>query len=175
MRKKFIAANWKMNTRSIDAELLAAAVVKGLGSETRVDVALCPPFPLLARVAQVVKGTPVALGAQNCYPKDDGAFTGEVSPAMLIDIGCQLAIVGHSERRQIFKETDAFINDKVHAALKAKLKVILCIGETLDERKANKTEAILDTQLTGSLAEITAEQLHQITSAHHPVQAIGTR
>jgi triosephosphate isomerase (TIM) len=174
MRKKFIAGNWKMNTGSIDAELLAAAVVKGLGAETRVTVAVCPPFPFLARVAQTVKGTPVALGAQNCYPKDDGAFTGEVGPAMLVDVGCTYVIVGHSERRQIFKESDSFINDKVHAALKAKLKVILCIGETLDERKANHTEAVLDTQLTGSLAKITAEQLRDITIAYEPVWAIGT-
>ncbi len=174
MRKKFIAGNWKMHTRSVDGEMLAAAVVKGLGSETRVTVAGFPPFPFLARVAQAVKGTPIALGAQNCYPKDDGAFTGEVSPAMLVDVGCTYVIVGHSERRQIFKETDAFINDKVHAALAAKLKVILCIGETLDERKANKTEAVLDSQLTGSLAKITAEQLPQITVAYEPVWAIGT-
>ena len=159
MRKKFIAGNWKMNTRSIDGELLASAVVSGLGSETRVSVAVCPPFPFLARVAQAVKGTPVALGAQNCYPKDDGAFTGEVSPAMLVDVGCQYVIVGHSERRQIFKESDAFINDKVHAALKAKLRVILCIGETPDERKANQTDAVLDKQLTSSLAKVTADML----------------
>src|SRR6267378_615924 len=157
MRKKFIAGNWKMNTGSITGELLAAAIVKGLGSDTRVTVAVCPPFPFLARIAQVVKGTPVALGAQNCYPKDDGAFTGEVSPAMLVDVGCKYVIVGHSERRQIFKETDDYINAKVHAALQAGLQVILCIGETLDERKANKTESVLDTQLTGSLAKITAE------------------
>jgi triosephosphate isomerase (TIM) len=174
MRKKFVAGNWKMNTRSIDGELLAAGIVKGLGSETRVTVAVCPPFPYLARVAQAVKGTPVALGAQNCYPKDDGAFTGEVSPAMLVDIGCQYVIIGHSERRQIFKETDAFINAKVHAALAAKLKVILCIGETLDERKANQMESVLDTQLTGSLAKIGAEQLANITIAYEPVWAIGT-
>jgi triosephosphate isomerase len=174
MRKKFIAGNWKMNTRSIDGELLAAGVAKGLGSETRVTVAVCPPFPFLARVAQVVKGTPVGLGAQNCYPKDDGAFTGEVSPAMLVDVGCQYVIVGHSERRQIFKESDAFINDKVHAALKVGLKVILCIGETLEERKANKTESVLDTQLTGSLAKITADLLKNMVVAYEPVWAIGT-
>jgi triosephosphate isomerase len=174
MRKKFVAGNWKMNTRSMEAELLAAAVVKGLGNESRVDVAVCPPFPYLARVAQTVKGTPVALGAQNCYAKDDGAFTGEVSPAMLVDAGCTLVIVGHSERRQIFKESDAFINEKVHAALKVKLRVILCIGETLDERKANKTEAVLDAQLTGSLAKITAEQLKHMVVAYEPVWAIGT-
>src|SRR6516162_8627116 len=165
MRKKFIAGNWKMNTSSISAEMLASGVVKGLGSETRVDVAVCPPFPFLARVAQVVKGSPVALGAQNCYPKDKGPFTGEVSPAMLVDIGCQLVIVGHSERRQIFKETDAFINSKVHAALKAKLKVILCIGETLDERKANRVEDVLKAQLLGSLTKIDADALRNIVIA----------
>jgi triosephosphate isomerase len=174
MRKKFIAGNWKMNTRSIDGEMLAGGVVRKLGNETRVTVAVCPPFPFLARIAQVVKGTQVALGGQNCYPKDDGAFTGEVSPAMLVDIGCQYVIIGHSERRQIFKESDEFINAKVHAALKVGLKVILCIGETLDERNANRTEAVLETQLTGSLAKITAEQLANMVVAYEPVWAIGT-
>jgi triosephosphate isomerase len=174
MRKKLIAGNWKMNTSSRSAEMLASDVLKGLGSETRVEVAICPPFPFLARVAQIVKGTPIALGAQNCYPKDEGAFTGEVSPAMLVDVGCRLVIVGHSERRQIFKETDAFINDKVHAALKANLRVILCIGETLAERKANRTEAVLAAQLTGSLTKVTSAQLAQIVLAYEPVWAIGT-
>ena len=174
MRKKFIAGNWKMYTSSITAEMLASSVVKLLGDETRLQVAVCPPFPFLARVASVVKGTAVALGAQNCYPKDEGAFTGEVSPTMLLDVGCQYVILGHSERRQKMAETDAFINEKVHAALKAGLKVILCIGETLDERKANRTEAVLDTQLVGSLAKIAAEQLKNITIAYEPVWAIGT-
>ncbi len=174
MRKKFIAGNWKMNTASITGELLAAGIVKGLAGDTRVTVAVCPPFPFLSRIGQAVHGTPVALGAQNCYPKNDGAFTGEVSPTMLVDIGCQYVIVGHSERRQIFKESDAFINEKTHAALKAGLKVILCIGETLDERKANRTEAVLDTQLTGSLANITADLLAKIVIAYEPVWAIGT-
>ena len=174
MRKKFIAGNWKMNTRAIDGELLAAAVVKGLGNETRVTVAVCPPFPYLSRVGQVVKETLVALGAQNCYPKDDGAFTGEVSPSMLVDVGCTYVIVGHSERRQLFGETNEFINSKVHAALKVGLKVIVCIGETLDERKANRMEAVLDTQLTGSLAKITAAELKNMVLAYEPVWAIGT-
>jgi triosephosphate isomerase (TIM) len=174
MRKKFIAGNWKMNTRSIDGELLVSAVIKGLGAESRVTVAVCPPFPYLWRIGQAVKGTPVALGAQNCYPKDEGAFTGEVSPAMLVDIGCSYVILGHSERRQIFGESNEFINAKVHAALKAGLKVILCIGETLDERKANRTQAVLDTQLTGSLAKIAATELGSMVLAYEPVWAIGT-
>ncbi len=174
MRKKFIAGNWKMYTSSITAELLASAIVKGLANETRVTVAVCPPFPFLARVAQVVRGTPVALGAQNCYPKEEGAFTGEVSPSMLVDVGCQYVILGHSERRQKNGETDAFINEKVHAALKAGLKVILCIGETLGDRQSNRTEVVLETQLTGSLAKISAEQLSNVVVAYEPVWAIGT-
>jgi triosephosphate isomerase len=174
MRKKFIAGNWKMNTASITGELLAAEIVKGLAGDASVTVAVCPPFPFLGRVGQAVLGSPVALGAQNCYPKNDGAFTGEVSPAMLVDVGCEYVILGHSERRQIFKESDAFINEKVHAALKAGLKVILCIGETLDERQGNRTETVLDTQLTGSLANVTAELLAKMVVAYEPVWAIGT-
>jgi triosephosphate isomerase (TIM) len=174
MRKKFIVGNWKMYTNSITAELLASSIVKGLENDTRVDVGVCPPFPYLARVAQVVRGTPVVLGAQNCYPKEEGAFTGEVSPAMLVDAGCQLVILGHSERRLKLGETDAFINEKVHAALKSGLQVILCIGETIEDRKANRTEAVLESQLTGSLANITAEQLKKIVIAYEPVWAIGT-
>src|SRR6266540_851318 len=153
MRKKFIAGNWKMFTNAAFAQQLAAGVVQGLGGETRVTVAVCPPFPYLSRVAGVLRGSPVSLGAQNLYPEKEGAFTGEVSPAMLVDVGCQYVILGHSERRHKMGETDEFINEKVHAALKAGLKVILCIGETLDERKANRTEAVLDAQLVGSLAK----------------------
>ncbi len=174
MRKKFIAGNWKMYKNSITAELLALELVKGLAGESRVTVAVCPPFPFLARVASVVKGTPIALGAQNCYPKEEGAFTGEVSPSMLVDAGCTYVILGHSERRKVMGETDAFINQKVHAALKAGLQVILCIGETLDERKANRTNEVLNEQLAGSLAGITADSLANIVLAYEPVWAIGT-
>jgi triosephosphate isomerase len=174
MRKKFIAGNWKMFTVGTTAEQLAAAVVKGLGNDSRVQVAVCPPFPYLARVASIVAGSPVALGAQNLYPEKEGAFTGEVSPAMLLDVGCQYVIVGHSERRQKLGETDAFINRKVHAALGAGLQVILCIGETLEEREANQTEKVLDTQLSGCLTGIAGEQLDRITLAYEPVWAIGT-
>src|SRR3954471_7846653 len=136
MRTKFIAGNWKMYTTATAAQALAAAVVQGLGGEQRVAVAVCPPFPYLSTVATVLQGSAIALGAQNLYPEKEGAFTGEVSPGMLVDVGCQYVILGHSERRQKLGETDAFINRKVNAALTAGLKVILCVGETLDERKA---------------------------------------
>jgi triosephosphate isomerase (TIM) len=174
MRKKFIAGNWKMCKDGIGAELLAAEVVKGVGQETRIDVAVCPPFPYLSRVFQVVKGTPVALGGQNLYPEKEGAFTGEVSPPMLVDVGCTYVIVGHSERRHGLGETDAFIHRKVHAALTAGLKPILCIGETLDERKANRTNDVLAGQLAGSLAGVSAAQLANVVVAYEPVWAIGT-
>jgi triosephosphate isomerase len=174
MRKKFIAGNWKMFTDSISAELLASAVVRGVGDEHRVTVAVCPPFPYLSRVFQSVKGTPVALGAQNLFPAKDGAFTGEVSPGMLVDVGCTYVILGHSERRRLLNESDEFTNNKVHAALAAKLKVILCLGETLAERKANRTRDVLYTQLHGSLAGITADLLGNLVLAYEPVWAIGT-
>src|SRR2546429_6456952 len=147
MRKKFIAGNWKMFTTAVVAEQLATAVVKGLGSESRYTVAVCPPFPYLERVAKVVRGTAVGLGGQNLYPEKEGAFTGEVSPAMLVDIGCQYVIIGHSERRHKLGETDEFINRKVRTALTAGLKVILCVGETLAQRQSNQTEAVLDSQV----------------------------
>lgn len=174
MRQKFIAGNWKMFTTAASGEQLAVDLLKGLGSERRVTVAVCPPFPYLAKLGSVLKGTNIALGAQNVYPEKEGAFTGEVSPAMLLDVGCKYVIVGHSERRKILGETDAFINKKVHAALTAGLEVILAIGETLEEREANQTEKVLDTQLTAGLAGINAAALAKITLAYEPVWAIGT-
>jgi triosephosphate isomerase (TIM) len=174
MRKKFVAGNWKMFTNSATAEQLATAVVRGLGTESRVQVALCPPFPYLAKVAQVLAGSSIGLGAQNLYPEKEGAFTGEVSPGMLLDVGCQYVILGHSERRQKLGESDAFINRKVHAALAAGLKVILCVGETLQEREADQTEKVLDTQLQGSLAGVSAAMLSNLSISYEPIWAIGT-
>jgi triosephosphate isomerase len=176
MRKKFVAGNWKMYTTTAKAKQLAGDVVKGLAGDDRVTVAVCPPFPYLNAVAGVVAGSPVALGAQNCYFEKEGAFTGEVSPAMLLDLGCQYAILGHSERRRKpeFAESDALINRKAKAALAAGLRVILCIGETIEEREAGKTEAVLDTQVTGSLKDIAAADLAKLVLAYEPVWAIGT-
>src|SRR5262249_46550625 len=122
-RRPFVAGNWKMFTTGATARQLARAVVKGLGSEDRVTVTGCPPFPYLATVAEVLRGSPVGLGAQNVYPEKEGAFTGEVSTTMLTDVGCRYVIVGHSERRHKLGETDAFINRKVYAALGAGLTV----------------------------------------------------
>src|SRR5262245_17151007 len=176
MRPKFIAGNWKMHTTAATARQLASAMVRGLGAEGRVKVAVCPPFPYLALVGDVLRGSPVALGAQNLYPEEEGAYTGEVSPAMLVDVGCKYVILGHSERRRKpeLAESNAFINRKVHAALAAGLHVILCLGETLEERQAGQTEAVLETQLAGSLAGVDPARMVRVGLAYEPVWAIGT-
>jgi triosephosphate isomerase len=174
MRKKIIAGNWKMFTNSGSARQLAQAVVKGVGNSTSATVAVCPPFPYLRLVAEVIRGTPVGLGAQNLYPLPEGAFTGEVSPAMLLDVGCQYAIVGHSERRHKLGESNAFIQQKVAAGLSAGLQVILCLGETLEERERNLTEQILHTQLIEGLSGIAASSASHLILAYEPVWAIGT-
>ena len=135
MRQKFVVGNWKMYTTAADARRLAKAIVDGVGIEDRVSVAVCPPFPYLALVGEILKGSRVALGAQNLYPEKEGAFTGEVSPTMLLDLGCKYVILGHSERRHMLGESDAFINQKVRVALAAGLDVIFCVGETLDQRQ----------------------------------------
>ncbi|OWK39784.1 triose-phosphate isomerase [Fimbriiglobus ruber] len=173
MRDKFVIGNWKMHTTTAVAGLLAKAIRDGLGSETRVRVAVCPPFPYLALVGEVLKGTRIALGAQNLYPEAEGAFTGEVSSTMLLDLGCRYVILGHSERRHKLGESDAFIDQKVRVALTAGLEVILCVGETLDQRNANQTEAVLDRQISLGLAGVTAENLSRLSLAYEPVWAIG--
>jgi triosephosphate isomerase len=174
VRKKFVAGNWKMYTTAATAKQLAAGVVQGVGKDDRVSVAVCPPFPYLALVGEVLRGSPVALGAQNAYPEKEGAFTGEVSPWMLADVGCRYVILGHSERRHKLGETDEFISRKVQAALAAGLRVILCVGETLEERQADRTEAVLAAQLSGSLAGLDAAGLASVVLAYEPVWAIGT-
>jgi triosephosphate isomerase len=173
MRQKFIVGNWKMYTTAAVASRLAKAVVDGMGVEDRVSVAICPPFPYLALVGEIVKGSRVALGAQNLYPAKEGAFTGEVSPKMLLDVGCKYVILGHSERRHKLGESDTFINQKVRAALAAGLDVIYCCGETLDEREAGQTEAVLGRRLIQGLAGLSADTLTRLTVAYEPVWAIG--
>ena len=171
-RKKFVAGNWKMNTSPSAAAELAAAVAKGV-TDDAVTVAVCPPFPWLAAVAGVVKGTRVALGAQDCHYEKDGAFTGSISPQMVLAAGCSHVIIGHSERRHGLGETDDLLNKKAKAALAAGLHVIFCVGELLAEREGNQTEAVLDRQLTVGLAGLTAAQMGNLVIAYEPVWAIG--
>jgi triosephosphate isomerase (TIM) len=174
MRQKFIAGNWKMYTSCSSAVELAKAVAAGVSGSTKAQVAVCPPFPWLTAVSEALAGSPVLLGGQDCSPFNEGAYTGSVSPTMLQDAGCQYVIIGHSERRHGLKESDDLLNSKLKAALAAGLKVIFCIGELLAEREENKTEAVLDLQLTFGLAGITSEQLANVVLAYEPVWAIGT-
>lgn len=176
MAGKVVVGNWKMHTTGAEATKLAKAIVDGIGTMSgtdRVSVGVCPPFPYLALVGTILNGSHVALGAQNLYPANDGAFTGEVSPTMLLDLGCKYVILGHSERRHILGETDSFINQKVRIALSAGLEVILCIGETLEQRKANQTETVLDRQLSQGLVNVPAGVLASLTVAYEPLWAIG--
>ena len=174
MRKPFVAGNWKMNTHAAQAEQLAKALVQRLGTQDRVEVAVCPPFPYLMRVRDVLAGSKIALGAQNTHPDTRGAFTGEVSPTMLVDCGCTWVIVGHSERRHLLGESNDFIRRKLIGALAAGLRVILCVGETLAERQVNKTNTVIETQLTGSLEGLPGDKLTRVVIAYEPVWAIGT-
>jgi triosephosphate isomerase len=173
-RKKFVAGNWKMNTTLAEAKGLASAIAKGVGSNTRVEVAVCPPYPWLLPVAEVVRGSPVALGAQDVYFEKKGAFTGEISPAMLLECGCKYVIIGHSERRHGLGETDADVNHKVHTALEDGLHVILCVGETLTERERNLQERVFQRQVYAATAGLTEAQFDRLTLAYEPVWAIGT-
>lgn len=173
MRIPFVAGNWKMNLDHVGAEALADGVVAKTAHLPGVTVAVCPPFPYLLQVHAKLQGSPVLLGAQNIYYEPKGAFTGEISAAMALDCGCTWTILGHSERRLILGETDALINKKVKAALAAGLNVILCVGETLDQRQQNHTEAVVQSQLEGSLAAIDADPA-RLVLAYEPVWAIGT-
>ena len=163
-----------MNTRGADASALAKAVVREVGEEPSVDVALCPPSVYLSVVADAVAGTPVGLGGQNLYAADDGAFTGEVNAGMLTDVGCRYVILGHSERRALMGECDKQVSEKLHAALAGNLIPIVCVGETLEDREAGKTEKVVETQLRGSLAGLDEVRAAGIVVAYEPVWAIGT-
>src|SRR5262245_26335093 len=174
MRSKFIAGNWKMNTSRAEGAALAAAIAAKVGNSSAVDVAVCPPALYLEAVGKALAGSAVGLGAQNCYHEAKGAFTGELSPQMLVDIGCKYVILGHSERRAIFKESNQDVNRKVLAALGVGLTPIMCVGETLDERKADRTAAVVREQMEGSLAGLSPEQMLKVVIAYEPVWAIGT-
>jgi triosephosphate isomerase len=174
-RPLFIAGNWKMNPATAQAAVeLAGAVKAGVGQAADVRVAVCPPAVFLHAVDKVLTGSPVGLGAQNMHWKPEGAYTGEISGAMLIDAGCTHVILGHSERRHGLGETDALVNAKLHAALGVNLIPIVCIGETEQERDAGQTEDVVLGQLTGSLAGLSPEMMAGVVLAYEPVWAIGT-
>ncbi|HVW20530.1 MAG TPA: triose-phosphate isomerase [Opitutaceae bacterium] len=173
-RKKLIAGNWKMNKTAADAAALVQEVVAGVGKHGEVDVVVCPPFTALESAGRVLDGTMVKLGAQNMHPEASGAFTGEVSAPMLRSLFVTHVILGHSERRALFGETDAFINQKVLAALKNQLRPILCVGETLAEREAGTTLKVVQAQLEKNLEGVSKEQAAQVIVAYEPVWAIGT-
>lgn len=174
MRKpKLIVGNWKMYTTRAQAAELASALAQS--APAGASVAVCPPFPWLTTVAEKLAGSPIALGAQDCHSeKGEGAYTGEVSPTMLIDAGCKYVILGHSERRHTLGETDNSINDKVHTALEAGLHVILCMGETLAERQRGLMERVFQRQLYSATSGLTDEQFSRLVIAYEPVWAIGT-
>jgi triosephosphate isomerase len=172
MRKPLIAGNWKMYKTSGPARDLARAVREGATGD--VEVVVAPPFTALAAVAEVLRGGTVGLSGQNMHPETEGAFTGEVSPVMLRDIGCTHVILGHSERRQLFGETDEGVARKGKAAFVHGLTPILCVGETLVEREANRTNEVVERQLERALRELTADQVAAGVVAYEPVWAIGT-
>jgi len=175
MRPYLVAGNWKMNTDGKSGVSLATALVAGWGGgRPGVEMAVCPPFPYLTAISQAVKGSAITVGAQNCWHEAPGAFTGEIATEMLADLGCKYVILGHSERRHILGETDELISKKVKKGLASGLKVILCVGELLAEREANQTEAVLDQQMSGSLAGIASDAYANIVIAYEPVWAIGT-
>lgn len=174
MRRPFIAGNWKMNLDRAAAVALAEGVAKEAQKCAGVELAVCPPSVYLDVVGKALAGSKVALGAQNMYHEANGAFTGELSAAMLLDVGCKYVILGHSERRHILGETDAAINKKVLAALDAGLTPIVCVGELLAEREAGQTGAVIRRQFDGSLAGLAADKMEKIVIAYEPVWAIGT-
>ena len=175
LRKKIVAANWKMNMTQAEAASFVTTLQRELGDANEVEVVIVPPFTAIAKVAEAL-GAPenIKLGAQNMHWEKNGAFTGEISAAMLRDLFVRYVVLGHSERRQLFGETDEIVNRKVRAAHDASLRPIVCIGETLEQREAGDVEKVLSTQLRGSLAGFNAKELNETVVAYEPVWAIGT-
>ena len=173
-RKLFVAGNWKMNTSRASAVTLAREVAETLGGVDAADVAICPPSVYLAAVGEALAGSGVAMGAQNVWYEDDGAYTGEVSTAMLKDVGCRYVILGHSERRHVLGETDEVINRKVVKALADGLDVMFCVGELLEQRQADQTHDVVGKQVQIGLEGVDAERIRRVTIAYEPVWAIGT-
>ena len=174
MRRPLIVGNWKMNLNRRQAVELAEAVARGVGANGPADVAVCPPSVYLNAVGAALRGSRVGLGAQNVYHQPDGAFTGELSTAMLKDVGCRFVIVGHSERRHILGETNADVNQKLLAVLATGLTPILCVGEKLEERQSGRTQDVVREHLETGLEGVSTEDAARVVIAYEPVWAIGT-
>ncbi|MEP6937673.1 MAG: triose-phosphate isomerase [Chthoniobacterales bacterium] len=175
MRKKIIAANWKMNMTQAESADFVETLLLELGEISDVEVVIVPPFTAIAKVTDALGSSQeIKIGAQNMHWERSGAFTGEISATMLRDLYVRYVVLGHSERRQLFDETDEIVNRKVHAAHEASLRPIMCVGETLEQRERGNVEKILSLQLRGSLADLGAKELQETVVAYEPVWAIGT-
>lgn len=173
MKNKIIAGNWKMNNNRVQAEALITELIP-LVANTKNTVIICVPFTDLCKAVKLTKGTNIHVGAQNCHWKENGAYTGEIAPSMLTEIGVEYVVIGHSERRSYFGETDETVLLRTKAALNAGLKPIVCIGETLEERNNGQMEQVLTRQVLDGFKDITADELKNIIVAYEPVWAIGT-
>jgi triosephosphate isomerase len=174
MRRPIIVGNWKMHKTTAEAVTLAQAIRASVADLHDLDIGVAPPFTALGAVVEALRGSAVFVAAQNLHWEPQGAFTGEVSAAMLTDVGCRRVIIGHSERRQYFAETDATVNKKLRAALNAELDPILCVGETLEQRESNATFGVLEQQTRQGLTEISAAEMPRVVIAYEPIWAIGT-
>jgi triosephosphate isomerase len=174
MPNRFIVGNWKMHNTISQAETLIREILAIYQANQSVELAMAPPYVALQAASHLLATTPIKLAAQNVCAKDEGAFTGEISPPMLKELGCQYVIIGHSERRHLFGESDEAINEKIHAVLRHELQPIFCIGERLDEREAGQTHSVIQHQLQTGLAGLEPKDLGNITIAYEPVWAIGT-
>jgi triosephosphate isomerase len=174
MRKPVIAGNWKLFKTIAEATAMVGELKPLVAGTTGVEIVVAPVFTALSKVADAVAGSNINVAAQDCYWEEEGAFTGEVAPKLLKDAGCSHVIIGHSERRQYFGETDETVNKKAKAAIAAGLSAIVCVGESLAERESDRTFAVIETQVKGGLSGFTAEQLAATVIAYEPVWAIGT-
>ena len=173
-RTPLIAGNWKMNKTVSEALELISGIKQGLARAPGVDILVCPPYTALATAVEATAGSPIAVGAQSVHWEESGAFTGEIAASMLTELGVKYAIIGHSERRQYFGETDASVNQRLKATLSAWLTPVVCIGETLAQREQGDTEAVVSGQIQGGFEGLTPEQMQRTVVAYEPIWAIGT-
>jgi triosephosphate isomerase len=174
MRRPILAANWKMNMNSAELAAFTGQFIPLVADAKEVDIVIAPPFTLLDRLTQQIAGTAIQAAGQNVNPEESGAFTGEIAPGMLADLGCTYAIVGHSERRALYAESDEFVARKTEALLDQRIRPIVCVGETLEQRDAGRALEVIEQQIRESLARVSAERAEQIVIAYEPIWAIGT-